>query len=152
MKKIDTGQIFRVKDGEEFFFLQYLGKHPLYGETIRVFPDLISDDSEIDGSSLEEQDSYVTFYPLSLSARDRMVSPASLRLSNYPEIPLYLRRPGARSKNGEILSWILEDSNGDTPRTQLSEEEKSLPIAGIWNHEYLLHRVRQGWHPRQEGS
>jgi len=37
-------------------------------------------------------------------------------------------------------------------KSTLSEEERRLPIAAIWNHEFLVQRVSEGWRPEMEGG
>jgi hypothetical protein len=52
-----------------------------------------------------------------------------------------------------VKTWIVEGrSTGEVTKHVLSEEERLLPIAAIWNHEFLVQRVATGWRPEKEGA
>jgi hypothetical protein len=44
------------------------------------------------------------------------------------------------------------DDSEESLRSTLSKDELALPIAAIWNHERLIQRVVEGWHPSVEGA
>lgn len=50
-----------------------------------------------------------------------------------------------------IITWIIEDGSREVVKANLSEEELRLPIAAIWNHEFLIQRIAEGWNPMNEG-
>lgn len=88
------------------------------------------------------------FYPFSAAVSRGMVRVIGSMPS--PELPARLRRAGIRS-GGKIETWIVQDEdNVETVRRTLTDEERHLPIAAIWNHELLLKRVREGWRPEHK--
>src|SRR5271165_2709367 len=75
-----------------------------------------------------------------------------MRLRTEFKCRLTLRRRGAMTRTGQIITWIIEKDGIDTAvRKELTEEERQLPIVGLWNHEFLIIRICQGWSPEQEG-
>ena len=66
------------------------------------------------------------------------------------EVPRRLWRSLNIGPNGKVLSWVIEDGKREYVTTRLTEEEVELPLAGIWNHEFLTLRIAAGWDPTQE--
>ena len=144
-RRSKAGDILRVTVEGGAVYLQYLGKHPEYGDTIRVLP----------GDSLQESPKefattgYVAFYPVTASVAQGLVAVVGHRNTNL-SIPPKLRRPGARGKDGTVLAWIIEEDGREWLTKGLSADERALPIAVIWNHEMLCTRLRDGWRPDRE--
>jgi hypothetical protein len=91
----------------------------------------------------------MAFYPATAAVAQGLVE--VIGYLPPPELPQRLRRPGARS-GLRIDTWIIENGTGETAvRSRLSEDEVRLPIAVIWNHEFLIQRNAEGWDPAQEG-
>jgi hypothetical protein len=145
-KRAKAGDVLEVKVGDRFAYLQYIGKHPHYGEAMLVSPMLHDRKSTVTNDLLSG--AYATFYPVTAAIAQRLVevvghiAPTSL--------PPRFRRPGAMSGR-RITTWIVEGEAGEQVRSKLTEDELQLPIASIWNHEYLVQRLQEGWSPSQEG-
>lgn len=60
------------------------------------------------------------------------------------------RREGASNREGRVLAWRICDGKTETLVRELSEAQRYLPIASIWNHEALLYYLTQEWRPEQE--
>jgi hypothetical protein len=140
-----VGDVLEVTVPGGFVYLHYIGIHIEYGDGIAVGAMTWS---ALPVSEALFQDSYVTFYPVR-AAVARGFARVVGRLPS-PGLPLRLRRPGALSVNG-VGTWIIEDAVGEEMRVQLSAEELRLPVAEIWNHEFLVRRVVDGWRPEHEG-
>jgi len=145
-KRVKEGDVLEVKVGDRFAYLQYIGKHPHYGEAMLVSPMLHDRKSNVTNDLLSG--AYATFYPVTAAIAQRLVEvighiePVSL--------PRRFRRPGAMSGR-RIRTWIVEGETGEQVKSKLTEDELQLPIATIWNHEYLVQRLQEGWSPSQEG-
>jgi hypothetical protein len=50
-----------------------------------------------------------------------------------------------------VTTWIIVDECGEVLKRTLSDEDLLLPIESIWNHEYLIGRIKEGWRPEHEG-
>jgi hypothetical protein len=145
-EKPRIGDVFELSVRTGFGYFQYLGRHPEYGDAIRVVPVVFSHSQRIVSSLFEN--AYVTFYPVRASAAKGL----SRAVGNLPapKPPSVMRRAGVRLQ-GRVETWIIEDERGETMVRQLSDSELLLPIAAIWNHEFLVQRITEGWLPTQEG-
>ncbi len=145
-KRAKPGDVLAVSTLDGVIYLQYLGRHAEYGDGVAVCPRII----QTPGAAITPElfrDAYVTFYPAAAGVRRELADVVGHLPS--PGLPRRWRRPGARV-GLKIVTWILEDSCGEELKRQLSEEERHLPIAAIWNHELLIQRVVEGWRPEME--
>jgi len=128
-------------------FLHYLGRHTQYGDVVAVCPVVSPQGTAITSDFF--QGSYVAFYPVVAAVARGMAQVVGSLPS--PGLPRRLRRPGARSGR-RVETWIIEEASGaEVVKRHLSDDERHLPIAVIWNHELLLQRVAEGWRPEMEG-
>ncbi len=116
--------------------VQYLGKHPEYGGVVWV-------------PSETGTVGYVAFYPAAAAVTQKLVEVTGQR-DPATQVPTKIRRPGARSREGKIDSWVVENGGEERMTRGLTDTEKQLPIAVIWNHEMLCIRIRESWNPSQE--
>ena len=133
----------RLNTPKGFAYLQYVGRHPEYGDAVMVCPRL---GERLNGQTLS--DGYVVFYPVTAAMALRLVEVVDH--FTPPKLPQRLRRPGARS-GLRVDTWVVEDGTGETVKSKLSEDDLQLPIAVIWNHELLIQRLLEGWNPLHEG-
>lgn len=146
-KRLKPGEILQLKIAGGFAYLQYLGKHPDYGDAVRVAaarPEPWSPDQPDPFKS-----AYVTFYPATAAVNQGLVEVVGHAAA--PAMPRQLRRAGVRA-DGAIKTWIIEDGSKNAVKTTLSADELRLPIAAIWNHDLLVQRIAENWDPRQEGA
>jgi len=143
--KIQPGDVFEVAVDVGFGHIQFIGTHAEYGAAIRVVPSVNAKAEDI-VASLFEGNSYITFYPVRAALSKKLIR--KVGHLPVPSIPQRLRRAGVRIGR-QVETWIIEDETGETLCRSLSESQLSLPIAAIWNHEFLVHRIREGWHPRR---
>ena len=146
-EKPHAGDVFELAVDAGFGHLQFVGTHAEYGDAIRVVPRVSAGQSDIAASLFEG--AYVTFYPLRAAVSKKLIRKVGHLPA--PPLPQRLRRAGVRV-GGRVETWIIEDETGQTLYRQLSERQVSLPIAAVWNHEFLIHRIREGWRPEQDGA
>src|SRR5258706_15256277 len=89
-KRAKPGDILRLNTPKGFAYLQYIGRHPEYGDAVLINPVLGERPSGQPFSS-----GYVAFYPVSAAAARRIVE--IVDHLTPPRLPQRLRRPGARS-------------------------------------------------------
>ena len=147
-KRLKTGDVLEITTGDgRFVYLQYLGKHAEYGDAVAVCPREYA--SRVPENASLFVSAYVTFYPAHAAVARGL---ARVHGTSAPQrMPARWRRAGARV-GLTVKTWIIEDGSSEEVKHQLSPEERHLPIAAIWNHEFLLQRVREGWRPEMEGS
>lgn len=145
-KRLKPGDVLEIAVDNRTAYMQYLGEHSEYGGVIWVVPRTYATPPENVGSVVAE-DGYFAFYP----ARTAVLRGFAQVVDSAPledrEIPQRLRRAGARGADGTVLTWIVSQGNREVVKEVLSESERHLPIAAIWNHEMLALRVSEGWRP-----
>ena len=145
-KRAKPGDILQVTTPDGLIYAHYLGRHPEYGDAIAVCP--TKQTAAVPVSAELFRGGYVIFYPAVMSA-SRGLAAVVGHLSS-PGLPKRMRRPGVRSGR-KVETWIIEDDSRETVKEELSDEDRQLPIAVIWNHELLVQRVAEGWRPEMEG-
>ena len=145
-KRAKAGDVLELKVGNRFAYVHYIGRHREYGDAVVVNPQLQDESASISGQYFSR--GYVTFYPATAAVAQELVRV----VGNLPppELPERFRREGARSGR-QVATWIVEDRDGEVVKATLSDDDLRLPIASIWNHEFLVQRVAEGWDPLQQG-
>lgn len=140
--KLKPGDVLQISSGSDFAYLHYLGKHQKYGGAVAVKPNLHEAQALFTNEFFA--DSYVTFYPATAAFAHGLVKV----VGHLPPVavPTTLRRAGRRVDR-RVETWIIEDGSREVVRGTLSDDELRLPIAGIWNHDYLMQRIAEGWNP-----
>jgi hypothetical protein len=142
--KLQRGDILQLQTSRGHAYVQFVGKHRSYGDTIAVPPRIFEVPQR--PTSVLFEDSYLAFYPASAAIRESL---ASVVGNDEPRhsVPIQTRRD-AWPLGSRVDTWIIEDSAGDERRTKnLSPAELSLPIGSIWSHDFLLARMRTHWRP-----
>jgi hypothetical protein len=146
MKRAKVGDVLEIAATDGFAYLQYLGRHPEYGGAVLVRPGLLNSRPPIDATLFER--AYVRFYPLSTAVAHGLAK--IIGAMPALALPGRFRRRGAIDDNGKVMTWIIQDESGTALRAELTPNERLLPIAAIWNHEMLFHRVTEEWLPEQD--
>jgi len=134
-------------------YLQYVGRHPLYGDAIRVFKGFHTERPAKPGA-LARGAGYYIFYPAQAAVRPPnallQVVATDVPFAKGVGVPHELRRSGMIDGHGKTLTWIIERHGVDTVRRNLTAAERRLPICATWNHEMLVDRVTEEWDPSQD--
>jgi hypothetical protein len=145
-KRVKPGDVLELNAPDGWIYVHYLGRHPVYGDAMTVCPTVNSTRAKADQDLF--RDGYVTFYPVAAAVRQGLA--AIIGHLPSPGLPRRFRRAGVRSGR-TIETWIIEGEGFRVVRKRLSDTERRLPIAAIWNHEFLVQRVSKGWRPEMEG-
>lgn len=146
MPRAKVGDVLEIQTSSGFIYLHFLGKHHEYGACVAVTSSSTAVSAPVSAAIFA--DAFVTFYPATVA-----VSRGLARVvGNLPSagIPKRWRRAGAR-EGRKVATWIIEEEGTRFLRRELTDEERRLPIVAIWNHEFLLERVRSGWRPEHKG-
>jgi hypothetical protein len=143
-QRCKAGDAFEVRVGDQYAYLLYVGRHPDYGDAVFVNPSLYP--SEMQAGDALFTNGYVTFYPATAALRQRLIRKVGSVTAKL--MPPRWRRAGARYGT-LIKTWVIEDDHSEYVTSQLTPAERQLPIASIWNHEFLVGRIREGWSPQR---
>jgi hypothetical protein len=128
-------------------YLTYVGKSQEYGDAVRVRPGVLYERPPINEDLFK--DSYITFYPANHALKHKLVTVVG-QLEPVP-MPTVFRRRGGIARGGKVLNWFIDDENGTTSTKVLTDVQRQLPIASMWNHEALLFQISKGWKPDMLG-
>jgi len=146
-KRAKPGDVLELVGPKNTAYVQYLGRHSDYGDVILVCPRLQQRRPMLTAHLF--RDGYVAFYPVSAALAQGLAQVIGSMPS--PGLPRRYRRAGAIDQDGRVLTWMIEDGDSEELKEQLTDEERELPIARVWNHEMLFHRISEGWRPEKLG-
>lgn len=145
-RRLRPGDVLEVCVSNGFAYVVYVGKHADYGDAVSVHPATYATRPSLTEALSEEN--YVTFYPAGAAVAQDLASVVG-RLTAPPMPPVF-RRAGVRSGSA-VETWVIESESGEALRHELTEEERRLPIAAIWNHALLVERISARWNPVTAG-
>jgi len=151
-KRARPGDLLEVRTPRGLVYIQYTyySRKP-YREVIRVLPIFFTARPADFTDLVNSPRAYFAFYPAAVAASQGLVEVvAEHPLSPEQEFPAVYRRAGASNREGRVLAWLICDGTKETLVRELSEEQRHLPIASIWNHEALIHYLTTEWRPEQD--
>jgi hypothetical protein len=143
------GDVLELPCEGSFAYFSYLGKHPLLGDTIWILPRLHSVRPP-DSCALFSEPGYYAFYGATAAARHGEVRKMAFCPEAMRPIPRTLRYALNRA-GGRVLQWRIADGAKGETVSELTPEQRDLPIASIWNHAALLARIAERWTPARDG-
>jgi hypothetical protein len=151
-KRAKPGDLLELSTAHGLAYVHFIGRNHDYGDGIYVYPYWYASRPR-DLQFVCKSDGYLTFYPVQSAVRQGLVEiVGSAPLPSDDNVrTLVLRRRGFTTPEGQVLAWIIERDGNETLKRELTDEERKLPIASIWNHEYLIEMIASGWRPEQEG-
>jgi len=144
-KRARVGDVLEIVVPEGQIYLHYLGVHLDYGDGVKVCPTRFQ--SPVAVAENLFRDSFVVFYPARVAVT-RGLAKVVGHLSSSG-LPRRVRRPVGRSVK-DVRTWVIEEGIREEVKHDLSDEELRLPLGEIWNHEFLVQRVLEGWRPEIE--
>lgn len=145
------GDVFEIKTARGLGYFQFVNKHPEFGQLIRVLPG-IHEERPADLSKLSaEKEVYFVFFPVTAAVSKALVE----KIGNFA-VPIWaqgiplMRRPGARAPGGKVLTWFIVNDRGEKLVKELSEDQRQLSLAVIWNDTLLAERIAAGWKPSDD--
>jgi hypothetical protein len=102
-------------------------------------------------ASVAELDGYFAFYPVHTALRQKLVAKVGFIESAVRLVPTRWRNALDFNPDRSVARWFISDGSSRELRRDidLTPEKRALPIADVWNHEYLCARIREGWRPDQ---
>lgn len=153
--RLRPGDVLAVKADGQKWLLCYCGCDASLGDTVWIRSGAVPPDQPIDCASFEGE-GYFAFYPATAAVRTGLVTREGFCAEGMRIMPALLRISSPFTCKGEPTVWkIAADANVGTPftlRTRLTRAEARIPQGAIWNHEFLLDRLRSGWHPILESD
>lgn len=149
MARVKIGDIIEIETSRGFFYAQYTHKDPVHGALIQVTREPFPDRETCVEKICIADVGIITFFPLSVAIHRkifRVVANAEVP-KNRAQFPVFRIR-GHIDKNGKVKQWKLWAGDDSWPQcwlTELTEEQRTLPVRGIWNDTLLVDRLEAGW-------
>jgi hypothetical protein len=146
MAKLKIGDVIEIKTTKGLAYALYTHKHKQYGALLRVFRQTYasrpSDLPEVVADSVM----FSCFFPLSAAVDQDIVS-----IVGNVEVPNVLtpfptfRAGVVDPKTQKVAVWWLWDGENEWKIGDLTQEQRKLPIRGVWNDTLLVERIEAGW-------
>ncbi|MGZ3457419.1 MAG: ribonuclease E inhibitor RraB [Archangium sp.] len=150
-KRARPGDILEISTPRGLAYVHYTAKHPEYGDTIRVLPGFFATRPADFAALASSPAAYFTFYPAGVAASQEVaLVVARIPLPPGRELPSAWRRRAGRTRDGRVLTWFIEEGTKETLVRELSEAQRHLPIAALWNHAALVYYLVKEWRPEQD--
>lgn len=146
--RVKPGDVFEIKTEKGWGYFQFTSKDPELGQLIRVFPGVHKDRADDIARLAAEKEAYYVFFPVSGALTRGLIK----RVGSFP-VPIWaqgipvMRSAGARASDGKVLSWVIVSDKDEKLVRTLTESQRRLSLAVIWNDSLLAERIASGWMP-----
>lgn len=153
MARIRIGDIIEIPTPKGFAYAQFINEHKRYGPLLRVFCGLHDGRPTDPTQSMVGEVQFVCFFPLRAAIRQKIVSVVARDAvpPEAAEFPVF-RAGVVDPTTGKVAVWWLWDGEREWRVGTLSDEQRSLPIRGVWNDTLLIERILAGWRPQTDSS
>ncbi|AJC15122.1 hypothetical protein [Pandoraea sputorum] len=148
---IRFGDVFSISTSKGDAYFQYVSKNPQMGWMIRVLPGIYSECPEDMSALVDKETNFWIFFPVAAALRRKLT--AKIGRFKIPEhsqkMPIF--RAGIRhSVTKKVENWWLWDGEREWMVGEITEDQRKLPIRGIWNDTLLIKRIEDGWLPEHD--
>jgi hypothetical protein len=153
MARLKIGDIVEIMTGKGLVYAQYTHKHNQYGALLRVFRKFCgvrpSDFTEL----ARNRPTFMCFFPLGAAVNRGIVSivdnvAVPLEAQSFPTFRAGMANP----PTDKVKVWWLWDGEKEWRVGELTDEQRSLSIRGVWNDTLLIERIESGWTPETDPS
>lgn len=151
MAKIKIGDVVEIKTSKGLAYAQYTHKHKQYGALLRVFDGFYSHRPTIFTDIVNVRPKFSCFFPLTAAVDRNIVSIAgNVNVSNDMQVFPTFRAGVVDPSTKKVATWWLWDGEEEWRIGSLSENQRQLPIRGVWNDTFLIERIESGWTPETD--
>jgi hypothetical protein len=153
MAKPKVGDVVEVKTRRGLAYAQFTHKHPRYGALLRVFGTFHRSRPDDLRALVSESPSFHCFFPLGAAvARGIVAIAGSVDIPAQAKSFPCFRAGVVDPATGRVAQWWLWDGDREWKAGALSEDQRRLPIRGVWNDTLLIERLEAGWTPESDPS
>jgi hypothetical protein len=145
------GDLIEIPTRQGLAYAQYTHQKAQWGALIRVLPGLHGSRPPDLEAVAKQKETFSTFFPLKAAIAKRIFKIVG-KASVPPEaqkFPLF-RAAGGIDRDGRVLNWFLWDGEREWKVDGLTDEQRHLPIRGVWNDTLLVQRIEEGWTPETD--
>ncbi|HEV7706485.1 MAG TPA: hypothetical protein VGO46_19465 [Gemmatimonadaceae bacterium] len=145
---LSIGDILELDCKNGFAYVAFSGKDATLGAAVWVIPKIYSEPQH-DWESVFANKGYFVFYAANTALKHRLVRRVAHSIEAMKMLPGPRRNAIRTDKNGKVVRWVITEGDKRVPKAdhELSESDRLLPIADMWNHQFLLAKIAAGWMP-----
>jgi hypothetical protein len=152
--KVRFGDIVEIKTSKGLAYAIYTHRHtqpPKYGALIRVFDQLYQSRPVRTDELISTPIRFSAFFPLQAAVTKGIVEVVGHVSIPKNLLPFPLFRSGiVDPQTKRVRIWWIWDGKKSWRVGDLTSEQRKLPIRGVWNDTYLVHRIEEGWRPEKD--
>lgn len=150
MERIVIGDIIEISTAKGLAYAQYTHKHPEFGFLMRCVEGIWQARPQNFTEVVKKPNRFVFFFPLHSVIKQGLLKKVGNEKvpEEFQTFPLF--RTGMVMPNRKVASWRLWDGSNSWIVGKLTEEQKRLPIRGVWNLEYLVENIESEWRPEYD--
>ena len=153
-RRVKIGDIIEIKTKKGLFYAQYTHYDEECGELIQVKKGSHKQRPSNFEKIVNKESTIITFIPLNICICRKIFEvvdnlPVPLRFQAFPTFLLC----GHIDRKGKVKQWLFWDGEKTWPETwvtELTDEQKKLPIQEIWNDTLLIEQLESGWTPETD--
>lgn len=150
-KKCKIGDVIEVPTSKGLAYAQFYHLNPQYGALLRVLPGLFNQRPADLAGLVECAEVLVAFFPLQAALNQGIFEfvvnvPVPASASAFPLFRTGLPDP----QTGKVENWWLWDGQKAWRVGAITDEQRNLPLRGIWNDTILIERIESGWTPASD--
>lgn len=151
MTKAKIGDIIEIPTSKGLAYAQYTHQHPQFGGLIRVFDEIYKGRPENFSSLVNGQVRFSTFFPLQAAIKRGIYKVVAHHEVAGPNRSFPLFRNGvADPKTKKVSVWWFWDGEKEWRVGNITQEQRKLPLLGVWNDTMLVQRIEEGWRPETD--
>jgi choline dehydrogenase-like flavoprotein len=150
-KKCKIGDVIEIPTRVGLAYAQFSHLHPRYNALLRVLPGKFDSRPSDLSTLVAGKERFVTFFPLQAAVNQGILCVAG----NYPipsaasSFPLF--RTGIEDpQTRKVKVWWLWDGEKEWKVGDITQEQRKLPLRGIWNDTLLIERIEADWTPETD--
>ncbi len=153
MTRLKIGDLVEVSTSQGLVYAQYTHKNSRYGALLRVFNNVYAEKPLHLEDTINDELRFSTFFPLKAAVDQGIVKivgnfSVSKEFSQFPVFRAGVVDPST----GKVAIWWLWDGNSEERIGSLSDDQKHLPIRGVWNDTLLIERIESNWTPYTDST
>lgn len=141
------GDILELPTPKGLAYVQYTHQLTKYGDLLRVLPGVYDARPPKFATLAQQRERFVLLFPLGAAVRQEIM--AIVSNEEIPEasraLPVFRRRGAITPGTSNVEWWLIQDGDRSWRVDQLTDEQRDLPILGIWNDTLLIERIVSGW-------
>ena len=151
MRKVKIGDVVEIRTRQGLAYAHYTHKHKLYGALLRVFNGIHDAPLNTYEDVVTQRPAFSVFFPLSAAVNKKIVSiVGNVAVPSEAQIFPIFRGGTVHPSTHKVEVWWLWDGEREWRVGDLTDEQRTFPILGVWNDTLLIERIESHWTPETD--